>query len=202
VQRQAENQGRPEAVERLTTVLNACRELSKTTEERYSHIEAKAREEIVAKCDEVALWVSNKTKEQDARSLSEAPIVSIHDFDVKARDVQSYTNVRMNKAKPAPVKKEEPKKAEPAPAAASADKKAEEEPKTESAEKAEAKPMDDSDSAEPKAEAEAEAEKPAEADADAKKEEAAAEPKAEAEAAAAKPAAEEAAKEEKPMSDE
>jgi len=169
VQWQTERQNVPEAVDALTEVLNKWRAWTKTTDAKYDHIEKAQRDEVAAKCDEAALWISRMKTELEAQPLNVAPALTVKMLDAKGREVSAFATPISNKPKPAP-KKEEPKPAKPAAAAEEPKKAAEEEPAADSvpadgeaAKKAEddgvngAEPTEEDVAAEPKA-AETEAE--------------------------------------------
>jgi len=95
---------------------------------KYEHISEEDRKIVRNACDEVEKFIVGKVKEQESRSKTENPVITVNQINAKKAELEKTCNNIMNKPKPIP-KKEEPKKEEP--------KK--EEPKKEEAKKEEAK---------------------------------------------------------------
>jgi len=121
-ERYREEEQRPDAYRELEKVLTEYSNLAATQDPAYEHIDAEARAKVTECVNEATTWMNNMKSAQEAKSKTEPMACTCKDIYQKKDNVYYTCRPIMNKPKPKPPPKEEPKKdaapAEPAPGSA------------------------------------------------------------------------------------
>jgi len=108
-ERLREEEERPDAYKELEKAITDYGNLAATTDAAYEHIDAEARGKVTACVGEVTAWMASMKDAQGAKSKTDAIACSCKDIYTKT-DLVVYTcRPIMNKPKPKPIVKEEPK---------------------------------------------------------------------------------------------
>jgi len=83
--------------------------LAASTEEKYAHIDAEERKKVTTETSAAEQWLVEQLGKQDRLPKHEPPAVTCDQLKARQQQVESVCAAIMNKAKPPPPKKEEPK---------------------------------------------------------------------------------------------
>jgi len=113
IRRKTEFDTRPTAIADLESRLQfwAVTAAPGNTDEKYSHIDAKEREKVRAKCTEIGQWLAEHRAKQDTAPLYAEPTLTVGMITNRRSELDKFASSIMNKPKPPPPKPE-PKKEE------------------------------------------------------------------------------------------
>ncbi|CEP19347.1 hypothetical protein [Parasitella parasitica] len=107
VERYREEQERPHAERSLRETLERLTQEAMSSNEKYSHIPAHEKQDIVERCERAGRWMDEQNAKQKKVPKHETPVLTTKDIKKEEEAVIFFANPILNKPKPAP-KVEEP----------------------------------------------------------------------------------------------
>lgn len=102
VERFRESEERPRAERNLRATVERVMSEAMTPGEKYSHIPAAEKQEVVDRCDRVRRWLNDQVAKQASVAKHETPIVFVRDITKEETDLTTYAASILNKPKPQP----------------------------------------------------------------------------------------------------
>mmetsp|Transcript_9216 Transcript_9216/g.22146 ORF Transcript_9216/g.22146 Transcript_9216/m.22146 type:complete len:865 (+) Transcript_9216:68-2662(+) len=100
--RHDEHEARGEAVSLLQGVLSEARLLANSPDEKYSHIAAEKKAEIVTDCDAAEAWLGDLQRQQGALPKHVDPAFKAEDLRKRSEEVKRKADTIMSEPKPKP----------------------------------------------------------------------------------------------------
>lgn len=107
IERYRDAEERPVAERSLRATLQRLTEEAMSTDEKYSHIPAQEKQDIVDRCDRARRWLDDILAKQEKVPKYDTPVVLSRDIAQEENAVIAFATPILNKPKPAP-KPEEP----------------------------------------------------------------------------------------------
>ncbi|ORX61743.1 heat shock protein 70 [Hesseltinella vesiculosa] len=107
VERYREAESRPRAIKSLRDELERLTKEAMSGDEKYSHIPAQDKQDIVDRCDRARRWLDEQIAKQEVLPKHDTPVLFSRDINKEQDAVNAFAFPLLNKPKPAP-KPEEP----------------------------------------------------------------------------------------------
>ncbi|KAI7907526.1 heat shock protein 70 family [Cokeromyces recurvatus] len=120
VERYREAEERPHAERALRETMARLTKEALSTDEKYAHIPAHEKQDIVERCERAGRWMDEQNAKQAKMAKHETPVLFSRDIKKEEEAIIYFANPILNKPKPAP-KVEEPASTTTNPPAADAD---------------------------------------------------------------------------------
>jgi heat shock protein 4 len=107
VERYREGEERPHAERAFRDTLERLTKEAMSSDDKYAHIPAHEKQDIVERCERAARWMDEQKAKQAALPKNQTPVLFCRDIKKEEEAVTYFVNPILNKPKPAP-KPEEP----------------------------------------------------------------------------------------------
>ncbi|CAO3612752.1 unnamed protein product [Cunninghamella blakesleeana] len=102
VERFREAESRPRAARSLRDTINKLTKEAMSGDDKYSHIAANEKQDIVERCERANRWLDEQLAKQDKVAKHETPILFVRDISKEEDAVNNFATPILNKPKPIP----------------------------------------------------------------------------------------------------
>ncbi|ORZ15696.1 heat shock protein 70 family, partial [Absidia repens] len=102
MERYRESEERPRAANSLRETIQRVTQEAMSTDDKYSHIPAHDKQDIVDRCDRARRWLDEQLAKQEKVPKCETPILFARDIGKEEEAVVNFATPLLNKPKPAP----------------------------------------------------------------------------------------------------
>ncbi|KAI8984365.1 heat shock protein 70 family [Mycotypha africana] len=108
VERYREAEERPHAERSLRDTMQRLTQEALSNDEKYSHIPAHEKQDIVERCERAGRWMDEQKAKQEKMAKHETPVLFSRDIKKEEEAIIFFANPILNKPKPAPKPEEQP----------------------------------------------------------------------------------------------